>query len=356
MEYATLPEPVAYFHTMAISNRALQGALDATVTTHGPGVFGLVTEHGETIFEGAAGVADIARPRLITGRDRFRTGSITKIYVTVVVMQLIDEQVLALDDTVEVWLPGLVSDGDRITVELLLRMRSGLPNYLPDLFGDPPDLAVLARYWAPTDLVRIALAAPGRVPAGTRYRYSSTEYVLLGMIIEKATGQRIDAQLWQRIFAPLRLDQTSFMSADPHLRGPHACGYVQVDPASYLECTTATPSESWTAGAIVSTPHDVAAFLDGLFDGNLLSTKALAAMIDCREIIDAQRARGLGMVRYTFGPDTVAYGHQGALAGFTGVVMRTTAGRCVILYQNCYDVASPLPYNPPFVELACSAK
>lgn len=338
---------------MPITHRELQNALQETAEIHGPGLFGLVTEGGEVVFEGSAGAADVAQSRPIVAEDRFRVGSVTKIYVAVLLLQLMDEGVLAFDDTVERWLPGLVPGGETITVELLARMRSGLPDYVAALFGDPPDIGVLARYWAPEDLVGIALDSPGRYVAGSGYRYCSTDYVLLGLIIEAATGQRVEAQLWQRIFAPLGLEQTSFPSVDPILRGQHASGYVRPDPGSaYFECTTATPSESWTSGAVVSTPRDVGTFLDGLLDGKLLPPATLASMLDCSEVIDDGVARGLGIVRYTFDSGAIAYGHQGGLAGFTTMALRTTTGRCVILYQNALDLYAPLNYTAKFVELA----
>jgi D-alanyl-D-alanine carboxypeptidase len=119
-----------------------------------------------------------------------------------------------------------------------------------------------------------------------------------------------------------------------------------------VECTTVTPSESWTSGAIVSTPHDIAAFLDGLLMGQLLAPAGLIRMLDCTEVIDRRIARGLGIVRYTFDSGVTAYGHQGGMAGFTSMVLRTDAGRCVVLYQNALDLFAPLNYDAAFIAAA----
>jgi D-alanyl-D-alanine carboxypeptidase len=331
----------------------LQGALNETAVTHGPGLFGLVTEGNRVVFAGSAGVADLAQRRPIALEDRFRIGSVSKVYVATVMLQLVAESVVALDDPVEKWLPSLVPDADEITIEMVMRMRSGLPDYVEALFGEPVDLAVLARYWSPEELVRTALRVGDRRSPGSVYRYSNTDYVLLGLIIEQATGQLLEAQLWQRIFDPLQLNETSFPAVEPQLRGRHATGYVRFSStAPYVECTTVTPSESWSSGAIVSTPREVASFLEALLTGRLLTNPWLAMMLECTESIDPHRSRGLGIVRYDFDNGVSAYGHQGGVAGFSTMALRTIPGRCVVLYQNAFDVTSPLPYDAPFMVAA----
>jgi D-alanyl-D-alanine carboxypeptidase len=333
---------------------ALQTALAETAVDHGPGVYGLVAEAGRPVFTGAVGVADLDRPRPIGAGDRYRIGSVTKLYVATLVLQLVADGLLGLDDTIEDRLPGLVPDGHRITVETLLRLRSGLPDYLTQLFGDPPtDLSSLDRYWSPQQLVAAALASSDRLPADSRYRYCNTDYILLGLLIEQATGQRVDAQLWQRIVKPLGLSDTTFPTVDPHLRGPHAKGHLRTSPeASYVEFTTMTPSQAWTSGAIVATAADVAAFLDGLFGGALLPAAYLTRMTEPTQRLDQHRSRGLGVVRFDFATGNVAYGHHGGIPGYTTVVARTESGRCVVLWQNGLDLHDPLSSDTPFVRAA----
>lgn len=339
---------------MPVDEKALQTALAKTAAEHGPGLYGLVTEAGRPVFTGAVGVADLDGTRPIGASDRYRIGSVTKLYVATLVLQLAADGVLGLDDTVDDRLPGLVPGGEDITVETLLRLRSGLPDYVPRLFPDPPtDLSALDQYWSPEQLVEASLARPDRLPANSQYRYSNTDYILLGMIVEQATGQRVDAQLWQRIIKPLGLTGTTFPTVDPYLRGPHAKGYLRTSPdAPYVEITTITPSESWTSGAIVATAADVAAFLDGLFGGALLPPAYLARMTDPTQRLDEHRSRGLGVVRFDFGTGDVAYGHHGGMPGFTTVAARTESGRCVVVWQNGMDMPNPLSSDTPFVQAA----
>lgn len=340
---------------MSVDRAALNEALAATGVDHGPGLFALVTDHGEVVYEGSVGVADLVRPRPIVAHDRFRIASVTKTYVAALVLQLVAEDVLSLGDTVPQWLPDLVPDSSEITVELLLRMRSGLPDWVEPIFGDPPDLRVLDRYWAPTALVRMALTAEGRLAPDKAYRYSNTDYALLGLMIEQATGQSVEAQLWQRIFQPLHLDETSFPTVEPQIRGPHASGHLRDRPgAPYEECTSLSPSEGWTAGAILATPADVARFLDGLFGGQVVARAALDLMTDGREPIDARTSRGVGLVRYDY-DGAVAFGHTGGTPGFSTVALRTTTGRCAVLYQNGLDAHDQLSSRCPFITAAVAA-
>lgn len=328
----------------------LRAALEASAEGHGPGLFGLVTDGGEVVFAGAVGVADLADPRPMTADDQVRVASITKTYVAALVLLLAADGVLGLDETVEQWVPG----GEDVTVELLLRMRSGLPDYIARLYGeDLSDLSVLERYWSPETLVRLALADPDRVPPDTVHRYCNTDYVLLGLVVERATGERVDAQLWQRLFAPLGLRDTTFPTVDPWLRGPHARGHLRSGPPEpYTECTTVTPSDGFTAGALVTTPRELARFWDALLGGEVLDPASLALMTECREVLSPTAARGLGIVRYHHPGGTVAYGQHGGTPGYTTIVQRSTAGRCVVLAQNGIDAAAPLFSATPFVTTA----
>ena len=277
----------------------LQDALVRTAETHGPGLVGLVTEHGEPVFEGAVGVADLADGRPPTADDWFRIGSVTKTYVSAVLVQLLREGAFARSDTVEQWLPGLVPGGEQLPVELLLRMRSGLPDYAWAMLGTPPDMSRVTGYQRPEQLVAVAMAQPDRNPPGESFRYCNTDYVLLGLIAEKATGTRVDALVWQRILDPLGLRETTFPVADGWLRGPHATGYVRMAADQpYQEVPVLSPSFAWTSGAMTATPRDLARFFDALLDGRVVDPADLATMTARSEPLDEGRWRGLGLVRY----------------------------------------------------------
>jgi D-alanyl-D-alanine carboxypeptidase len=309
---------------------------------YGPGLFARVTQDGVEECTAAAGVADFVERRPITAADRFRIGSITKTFVAAVVLQLVGEGRIAVEDPVGGWLPEYPLHPD-LTLGHLLGMRSGLPCYASALVGDPPDWRVYDRYHAPEDLVRLALTLDGQTPPGLARRHSSTDYLLLGLVVEWVTGQRLDAQVWQRIIAPLRLRDTYFPTVDPALRGWHATGYVRCG-GPYIPCPEVTPSQSWASGAMVSTPADLARFFDALLGGDLLPAAQLAAMRDAVGI-DDRHGYGYGLYRFRFDDGTTGFGHRGAAPGYTSVVIRIDTGRTIVLYQNSFDKVLPLPWN-----------
>jgi D-alanyl-D-alanine carboxypeptidase len=337
---------------MAVDATVLSNALRETARDHGPGVYGLVTEDGKVVFEGSEGVADLGSGRPINATDRYRISSVTKVYTATVVLQLMSEGVLALGDSVERWLPAMVPGGADVTIEMLLRLRSGIPDSTTPLFGDPPNPAILQEYWPPERVVALAIADAGnRLAPDAQYRYSNTDYLLLGLIIEAATGHRptrrratVAADL------PASAPDPDHAPDGRYIRGPHAEGHIRFSADEpYTEFTTMTPSESFTAGAIVATASDVAAFLDGMLGGTLLTPDALALMLDATEVLDDICRRGLGIVRCDFGTGNIAYGHHGGVFGYTNIARRTDSGRAVVLWQNGIDMHEILADDAPFV-------
>jgi D-alanyl-D-alanine carboxypeptidase len=316
---------------------------------YGPGLFARVTQDGVEEVTATAGVADFVDGRPITAGDRFRIGSITKTFVAAVVLQLAGEGRIGVEDPVGGWLTEYPLHPD-LTLGHLLGQRSGLPCYTQALIGDPPDWRTLDRYHAPEDLVRLALTLDGHCPPGLVHRRSSTDYLLLGLVVEWITGQRLDAQVWQRIIAPLGLHDTYFPTVDPRLLGRHATGYVRCG-GPYEPCPGVTPSQSWASGAMVSTPADLARFFDALLGGDLLPAAQLAAM---REVvpIDGRRGYGYGLHRIQFDDGPTVFGHYGVAPGYTSLVARTDKGRTVVLYRNSFDKVLPLQWNNLVVRAA----
>ncbi|MER5906068.1 serine hydrolase domain-containing protein [Streptomyces mirabilis] len=212
--------------------------------------------------------------------SHFRTASTTKAFVATVVLQLAAEKQLSLDDTVEHWLPGVVSgngnDGSRITVRDLLRQTSGLFDYMDD-----PDIQLKLREHfdenryndtSTHDLVVTAVAhEPLFVPeAGrTRWAYSNTNYLLAGMIAEKASGTGWRELVEHRIIAGLGLRQTSVPGLAPFLPAPYASTYLTGTDGTRLDVTTNSYLHTADSG-VVSTAADLNTFFRSLADGRLL--------------------------------------------------------------------------------------
>ena len=304
-----------------------QAAIQQLVTDGVPGAIGYARDGG-TVTVAASGLADLATKTPIAVGDRVRVGSLTKTFVATVVLQLAAEHLLSISDTVSRWLPGLVPGGAGITIRELLQHTSGIysytndPGFLQALFSDP------TRVWRPAELVRIAVAHPPVFPPGTSLAYSNTDYVLLGMIIQAATGHPVGQQLQARIFTPLGLRDTYLPYANPHLRTPYAHGYLLGQPGATgpADATVFSPSWAGAAGGIVSTAADLARFYTALLSGKLLPAAQLQQMMTTIPIPMGQGVGyGLGVESVPL-PCGTAWGHTGDFPGYFGNAFTTTGG------------------------------
>jgi D-alanyl-D-alanine carboxypeptidase len=312
---------------------------DTIVEEGSPGALVLVDE-GSSRREETSGLAVLEGREPLHARDRFRVGSITKTFVAVVVLQLVGEHRLALGDTVERWLPGLVPNGGRITVRQLLAHTSGLADYADDADFVRRTVAQPRRQWTPRELVGVALANGPVARPGERFAYASTNYILLGMVVERATGTSLERQLRRRIFAPLGLEDSSF-APDLRNRRRYAHGYAPSEHdgivgslATARDRSTVGASWAWAAGAIVSTASDLSRFLGALLQGRLLSPHLLALMRP------APTARyGLGLAAFHT-PCGTAIGHTGALLGTVSAAWSSRDGRRrVVAMSNSFPLS-----------------
>src|SRR5262249_50271996 len=145
-------------------------------------------------------------PLAMDATDRFRVASMTKSFVATVVLQLVAEGKLRLGDTVERWLPGLVPNGGEITIRELLGHTGGLFNYYDDKRFVRAVVARPGRHWLPRALVAIATRHRPVFPPGEGWSYSNTNYIVLGLVVQAATGGTVAHQLEQRLIRPLGLD------------------------------------------------------------------------------------------------------------------------------------------------------
>ncbi|WP_439675288.1 serine hydrolase domain-containing protein [Embleya sp. MST-111070] len=315
----------------------VQRGLDALVGPTGPvgapGALASVEDrHGHTRTY-TAGVGDIATGAKVPRDGRVRVGSNTKAFTAVVVLQLVGEGKIRLDEPIETYLPGVVHgdgiDGNVITVRHLLQQTSGLPNYT--------EYNLQLRYYEPRELVDIALQHPADFAPGESWKYSNTNYVLAGMLVEKVTKHPIARELDQRIIKRLGLHDTYFPAPhDSSIRGPHPRGYDRESPGAPLtDITEMDPSWAWSAGQMVSTDSDLNRFYGRLLKGDLLKPAQLAEMRgDTRpaEKTFGPGARyGLGLVSKPLscagGGSELYWGHGGSFPGYETRGGATDTGR-----------------------------
>jgi D-alanyl-D-alanine carboxypeptidase len=322
----------------------LQKDVDALVAAGAPGALLLVRDRNRTVLL-TSGLGNVDGKTPMRSGNYFKIASLTKSYTAAVVLQLVGEGKLSLDDSVEQRLPGLVPNGRRITIRQLLNHTSGLFDYFenprflkPYLSGD------FGYYWSPRQLVRMGVSHKPLFAPGRGYSYSNTNYVLAQLIVERATGKSIGAELKRRIFQPLHLRDTIYPTK-PGLPSPYAHGYKLLGKPPATDVTQLSPSMSPGSGAIVSTARDVADFYRALLSGHLLRPKQQQAMkttVSERtgKVVVAGPGDGLGIGR---SPLTCGgWVHSGELPGYQVEGLSSGDGRRQVVLMVNQD-GSTLP-------------
>ncbi|WP_433599195.1 serine hydrolase domain-containing protein [Nocardia sp. CA-135953] len=309
-----------------------------TGTDGAPGALLEVSDaHGRTVL--TSGVANTETHAPIAGDSRFRIGSMTKMFVATVVLQLVAEQRVRLDTPVEQYLVGVITgngnDGHDITVRQLLQHTSGLPDYL-DYLDLNEVLTTPAAHHDPLELVQLALNHRRLFAPGTGQQYSNTNYVLAGMLIEKVTGRPYGQEIEHRVIAPLGLHDTSIPGDETAIPGTHPQGYAKPDN-TLVDMTEVNPSVAGASGAMISSAADLNRFLDALVNGRLLQPSELRAMMTTHPTGDSSSGTyGLGLESSPLPCGGVYWGHDGGILGFQALGGATTDGRSVTVMTNLY--------------------
>ncbi|MFC5720604.1 serine hydrolase domain-containing protein [Streptomyces gamaensis] len=324
---------------------ATQAALDALHTTGGmPGIAAETWTPQGTWF-GSAGYADTAAERERTAADHLRAGSITKSFVTVVLLQLEAEGKLSLDDSVERWLPGVLQgngyDGNRITVRQLLNHTSGVydmvsaPEWRAYMNGDG---FLQHRYETrtPEQIVAMALKYKPDFEPGKGWKYSNTNFVLAGMIVKKVTGNSYAHEAEQRIIKPLGMKETTFPGTDPKMPAPHAVGYSKLyaeNPGPEIhDATEYNPAWSGATGEVISTTGDLNRFYSAILQGKLLpdrQTQEMLTPVKTGTFFDY----GLGMIRRQLSCGVDVWGHDGIVWGSLSSTAGTRDGKHMLTFN-----------------------
>lgn len=302
-----------------IDRQVVQRALDAMARTGGQGVQVRVSD-GRHEFTARAGTAEVDSPRPVPTDGRFRVGSITKTFVSTVVLQLVGEGEIELDAPVHRYLPGLLPDGDRITVRHLLQHTSGLYNYTSAL-PPGPDGALAIRYktWTPAELLAMSTSRPLDFQPGTGWKYSNTNYVVAGMLVEKVTGRPYGVAVQQRVLRPLGLRSTYVPGNRTDIPGPHAHGYIRAG-GQVVDITEFNPSVAYAAGEMISTTADLDRFLDALLDGRLLRP---AQQRELTATLPIAGGYALGIEKTDLDCGVAVWGHGGGIPGYNSLVIST---------------------------------
>jgi D-alanyl-D-alanine carboxypeptidase len=330
---------VATSSTAAVQKTTLRQSTQALLKVGIPGAV-VVTKKPGNVARIAAGVDLAATRRPILAGDRFRVGSLTKTFTATLVLQLSEEHRLSLGDSVERWLPGLVPNGDAISVRQLLQHTSGLYDYAADPATFQPFATDPHYSWNPRDLVAIANKHRPNFAPAKGWGYSNTNYVLLGLIVEAATGNPVGIELEQRIFRPLHLWATTFDTdgnvgnrSSVRQTARFAHGYSTIG-GHVIDATDLNPSWGYAAGAITSTADDLATFYAALMRSKLVSKASLRAMMMTTVPLSSTAAYGLGLLQVKTSCGSF-WGHDGGTFGYTSNAFVSADGqRVAILLVN----------------------
>ncbi|MEQ6023046.1 serine hydrolase domain-containing protein [Streptomyces salinarius] len=323
---------------------ATRRALKAAVADGVPGVTATARD-GHRTWSRTEGVGDLGTGEPRSERDRYRVGSITKTFVATVVLQLEAEGRLSLDDTVDQWLPGVVegngNHGDRITLRRLLNHTSGIYNYTADdefarthfardgFFEHRYDTVT------PRQLVAIATAHEPDFAPGTDWRYSNTNYILAGMVIEEATGRPYAEEVRRRIIDPLKLRATSVPGTRVSLPRPSSRAYSKLAETATgptYDVTRLNPSMAGSAGEMISDSADLNRFYTALLRGRLLPAKQLAEMTTTVPAMPGA-SYGLGLIKRELDCGVTVWGHGGGIHGSSSEAVTTRDGRHALAFN-----------------------
>ncbi len=324
----------------------LQTALQGAVASPGnrfPGALLYVSGPEIGLWAGAAGVSDVESADAMRPDEEFRAGSILKPFVAVVVLQLAEEGRFSLDDPMTGVLPESVTSGfpdsDRITLRMLLNHTSGIPEWLTEtmmgqIASDP------TRVWDVHEYLDVAAAQEPYFPPGEGWMYSNTDYSLLSLVIEQATGNSWRQEVRERILRPLNLESTRLPEpGDLTISDNHAHGYIDME-GELIDFTSIDSSMAGAAGghALITTTADLARFLNAVLAGELFqNTSTLDQMLEFVEVPEgASGARypagyGLGIMRFLLPGNIEMLGHAGSTGGFESFVYHLPAHQLTVV-------------------------
>jgi D-alanyl-D-alanine carboxypeptidase len=280
------------------------------------------------------GVADKRTHARMSPRLNIRIGSETKTFTITGLLRLVDQGKVKLDDPISRYVSG-VPGGTKITLRQLAEMRSGLFSYSEDPGFDKALMSNPRKPWTPRQLLSYAFKHPAKFKPGAKFDYSNTNTILLGLAIEKVSGQSLRDFLRHEVFEPAHLKHTVFPKG-AEFPAPHAHGYTnQTLNGKTADATNWDPSWGWAAGAIISDLNDLHAWARTLATGSLLSAKTQAQRLRFLPTGFPGTGYGLGIF------DNHGWiGHNGSLPGYQAAVVYLPQTKASLVVLSNTDTSS----------------
>ncbi|MDW5598401.1 serine hydrolase domain-containing protein [Conexibacter stalactiti] len=317
------------------TSQRLDRTLDAALAeTWAPGVIAGVWV-GDRGWTAARGTADRATGARATLTDHTRIGSVTKTFTGTLVLQLVDEGRVRLDDTIERWFPTLAGAGG-ITIRDLGTMASGIASYSLDPTIAGRYLARPQTVFTPAELIAAAAGLPRDFAPGHGFRYSNTNFVMLGQIVEQVTGRPLAEVMRTKLFAPLGMRHTSYV-ASTRLPRPSWHGYtLQGSDGEILDATAWSPTFAGAAGQITSTLGDLRRWTRAVGSGTLLKPATQRVRLQP----NPASASGGRAYAFAIGKAKGWLMHSGELPGFNTQIAYLPARRLSIVVMTNADIAT----------------
>ena len=306
-----------------------------------------IAKDGAVLYTRSIGYSQIneSEKKPLTAANRYRIGSITKMFTSAMILQLVEEGKLKLADTLDKFFRQ-VPNAQKITIAQILAHRSGIHDSIIDR-----NLRSASRTNAITKdemLALIVKGAPDFEP-GTKQSYSNSGYLLLGLILEKLTGKPYGEALKERINSKIGLKDTYTATGNIDVSNNEALTYMNLG-GGWKQVSETHPSNLFSAGAIVSTPNDLTKFIQSLFDLKLISQESFNQMKTIRD------GDGLGMEPFAFAGKTF-YGHTGGADNYGAWLAYLPEEKLAVAYTTnakVYPVRDivrgiiDIYYNKPF--------
>jgi CubicO group peptidase (beta-lactamase class C family) len=322
----------------------------------------LVAEGDSIILHKQYGMADVENEIPITPDTRFKIGSTTKQFTTFMIFQLVEEGLLSFDDKITKHLPDYRADtGDRVTMDHLLRHMSGIPSYTSWSFWEEQGYMEHER----DEFIREFLSGDLVFEPGSTYRYSNTNSYLLGVIIERVTGESYDANLRRRILEPLGMRNTGAGYSDPEIPNL-AVGYIK-RVGRYRKEPFVHSSNAFATGDIISITSDFLLWNRAFKPGVILSDTMIEKMFTPYFRINRFYGRAYGWNVYTIrlhdSEELVwlndyngeLYGHYATITRVPErdylIVIMSNAGPTVVSADEIVNILHDTPYRMPRVPL-----
>ncbi|GAB3094221.1 serine hydrolase domain-containing protein [Lysobacter terrae] len=244
----------------------------------------LVRKQGKVAYQHSFGLANVSWGVPNTSRTKYRIASITKLFTSVLILQLREQGRIDLNAKIADYLPNYAGEGARsVSIRQLLNHTSGIRNF--DQVKSMEDALAngLPTYQSPytsDQLLARFCSGPLEHPPGTVFDYNNGDYIILGKIIERMYGQPFDEVLQARILKPLGMADTGMLKQSDIVPGLASTYFYRDDLKSLVNDLPAYPENWYAAGAMYSTVTDLMAFSDALFGAKLIDQKTLALMLE----------------------------------------------------------------------------